>query len=285
VFLLRMPDIIRLRVFASTTSAIDAYQQGLLAGRLGGEERQHDAGHFADGRHHDRVPKLLVGACIRHRDNKAVRKAHQACALSGSQATRELTHALVYEYLGSIFVITRREGSGHVIRSKQTKSETITFGLVLRLVLLQVIPQAGSQRIFLEGAFFLCVEISAPVPRQIGLIPVGSMENFAERDGIAWGETEAFPVKSARFAKPCYQNALSVLRNEVRGVQHPPRDVIAQFVAERSIDHVERAASIVGLQIFYVFEKECSGFFFFYDSRDIKKQRALGLIRKTVSAT
>ncbi len=147
VSLPRMPAIIRLRTSGGTISAMRALcSGGLRLDRPGKgllDMRLHGLCYKLDDRDHHGVSELPVGLGIRDRNPPGPArplKAHETRAFGWGQPSRPVAR-LLDEDLRAILVVSGRERPGDVIGPEQAETEPVAGGIVLRLVVLEILPE------------------------------------------------------------------------------------------------------------------------------------------------
>lgn len=120
----------------------------------------HDSGNLRDDRNHDRISELAVRLGVRYRNAEIVGISHKTGAFAWRQPPWTVS-LLGDEDLGAILVVACRQGPGHHVWRDQSVSESMSHGLVLRLVVLQILPQVRGERVFFPDP--LVVEIKEPV--------------------------------------------------------------------------------------------------------------------------
>ena len=107
-------------------------------------------GHELNHRNHDCVAELAVGLRVRHLDAPTAVtavEAHETGTLEGSEASWPFS-GLLDQHLRPILVITSRQSARDIARSEQAVAEPVALRLVLRLVILQVLPEPRRQGVF-----------------------------------------------------------------------------------------------------------------------------------------
>src|SRR5688572_10163770 len=128
----RIPDIIRLRVAASTMSAkvcraAGAAEQVLL--RLPCDPRSHMLRDSFHDRHHHRVAELLVRLRVRNRNPEwtvGLIESHEPRAFSWSEPPRRLSLSF-HQNFGPVLVVARGKRPCNVIWSNQPEAKAIAF--------------------------------------------------------------------------------------------------------------------------------------------------------------
>src|SRR5690606_26005703 len=103
-----------------------------------------------DNRNDNSVSELAVGLCIGNLDPKLTpfpAKTQQARAFPRGQPPGTIA-GLFNEDFRAILVIPGRQCASHVIRPEYAATESVSFCLVLCLVVLQILPQAGRKSVF-----------------------------------------------------------------------------------------------------------------------------------------
>lgn len=156
---------------------------------------------------------------------------------------------------------------------------------MFRGVALQVTPELVAQGVFAIDLSLGVVEEAVAVPCQFGFAAVCLVQDFGHGSPALGGQWLGAPVEADLVGLPEADDhdAFAMLRYEVGAVDDAGVDVVAEIV-ERALDDVEGAALVVRHQIFDVFEQEGAWLFFLDDAADVKEQRALRLVGKSVGA-
>src|SRR5207253_1269348 len=126
--------------------------------------------------------------------------------------------------------------AGDVVRAEQAVAEAVTLRGVLRLIGLEIVPQARRERVF-------------------GIDLVVRLQDAAELRAIG-RKLEALEVESGLLAKTDDEYPLALLRYPRVGTDHPGLDVITEFVLEHVDDRCEGAAFVVPFEVLDVLEHE-----------------------------
>ncbi len=110
----------------------------------------HDSGNLRDDRNHDRISELAVRLGVRYRNAEIVGISHKTGAFAWRQPPWTVS-LLGDEDLGAILVVACRQGPGHHVWRDQSVSESMSHGLVLRLVVLFQLSPVDLNQVITTG--------------------------------------------------------------------------------------------------------------------------------------
>lgn len=223
----------------------------------------------------NRISKLFVSARIRYRNPERVGVAHQPRAFPRRESTRVFARALIHEDFRAVLVVARRQGARHVCRFDQTKAEAVAFEAVLLGVVLQVQPEVVGEGVFVLHFLFLVVEKSSFVPLQDRFAAVGTVQDVFECVRTLGWQRQRVEIECDRLAETDDEDALAVLRYEVRAVYNAIVDVVAEVFGQGAADDIKGAAFVVRDEILDVLQQESARTFCLDDARHVEEQRAL----------
>ena len=149
------------------------------------------------------------------------------------------------------------------------------------LVVLQIAPQLIGQRVLVQHSSGLVIEVLVTIGFNIWLVLV-PMEDFTQQVRPFGRQIDHSPVEDDRIAKAHDEDPLPVLGHEMRTVDHLAMNLITQFLTERSLNHIERAAFVVGLKVLDVLQQERLGALLINDAGHVKEQGALRFVLEAV---
>ncbi len=176
-----------MRALCSGGLRLDRPGKGLLDMRL------HGLCYKLDDRDHHGVSELPVGLGIRDRNPPGPArplKAHETRAFGWGQPSRPVAR-LLDEDLRAILVVSGRERPGDVIGPEQAETEPVAGGIVLRLVVLEILPELRGEGVFRVN--FVGMLENAPELRpasgrrqgQVRKIECGGLAEAGDKDPLA----------------------------------------------------------------------------------------------------
>ena len=150
-------------------------------------------------------------------------------------------------------------------------------------VVLQVKPEVVGEGVFVLHSLFLVVEESFLRPTA----STGSLPSVRCRMSLSVccalrRQRQRIEIECDRFAEADDEDALAVLRDEVRAVYDAVVDVVAKVVGQGAADDVEGAAFVVRDEVLDVLQQKGARAFRFDDARHVEEQRALRFAGETV---
>ena len=233
----------------------------------------------------NRISELFIGPRIRHRNPERIRESHQPGAFARRQAARVPAFALMNEDFRTVLVVTRGQGARDAVGVDQPEAEAVAGSLVLGGVALQVGPELVGEDVFRVDLPGGMVEEAVAIPHEMRLRAVGAVQDVLHRVHALRRQRQGVPVEGdlIGLAEADDQDALAVLRNEVRAIDDARVDVVAEVV-ERALDHVEGAPLVVRHQVLDVLQQEGARLFGFDDAADVEEERALRFVGEAVRA-
>lgn len=157
-------------------------------------------------------------------------------------------------------MVTGAESSRDVVTSDQSEPKPVSCRLMLLRVVLEVIPQVVSKRIFI---------------RYVKIEDAGKLRTFGGKFG---------KFKCTSRLEPDEENALPVLRYHAPCIDYFPIDLIAEGVRQRVMDDLKRAPLVVPDEVLDILQNKRRRLVVIEDVRDGEEKVSLLLVLKTVLA-
>src|SRR6185312_11092227 len=168
----------------------------------------------------------------------------------------------------------------HAVSIDQSESKSVPRGAMLGRVCLQVPPQVLG-----EGVLLIDLRL-----RSDGVVLFSTfasilwMKDRAQARPVLW-QSQILPREVCRFTKPDDQDALAMLRHEVRAIDDLAGDVVSQILLENLLDDSKGVSLVMTDKVFHVFEEECLRPLCFQNPRNIEEKCALGFVGKSMRST
>ena len=190
---------------------------------------------------------------------ECLRVTHEPGAFARRKSARILA-LLRDEDFRAVLVVAGAEGAGSVFLRDKAEAETVSGGLVLPGVILEVLPQVVGERVFV---------------RHVGVEDAFELRPF----GWEFGELEVAPR-----LEPDEENALAVLRHHAPGVNDLVINGVAKLLGERAVDDLKGAALVMPLEVLDVLQHKGGRLVEADDAGEVEEEVALLLVLETMLA-